>query len=124
MKSFEQMYSEFYGAEIDDAAQIQLYSHSGTELKEFVNYCIEQAGINTVLCKPASDVSEPPLTPEQIDSYYENFKEPANSREGAAVGNSAAGKGVSGGLYCGCTVPNRNTTRVNWCGTCNKMICA
>ena len=54
MKSFEQMYSEFYGAEIDDAAQIQLYSHSGTELKEFVNYCIEQAGINTVLCTVAS----------------------------------------------------------------------
>lgn len=46
MKSFEQMYSEFYGAEIYDAAQINLYSHSGTELKDFVNYCIEQAGIN------------------------------------------------------------------------------
>jgi hypothetical protein len=47
-----------------------------------------------------------------------------NCAEGATVGNSAAGKGLSGGLYCGCTVPNRNTTRVNWCGTCNRMICA
>jgi len=49
MKSFEQMFSEFYGAEIDDAAQIQLYSHSGTELKYFVKYCIEQTGTNTLV---------------------------------------------------------------------------
>jgi len=49
MKSFEQLFSEFYGAEIDDAAQIQLYSHSGTELKDFVNYCIEQTGTNTLV---------------------------------------------------------------------------
>ena len=39
----------------------------------------------------------------------------------AARASGAVDKTVSDGLYCNCTLPNRNTTG-NWCGTCNKMI--
>lgn len=38
-----------------------------------------------------------------------------------ASASGASDKTVSDGLYCNCTLPNRNTPS-NWCGTCNKMI--
>lgn len=101
MKSFEEMFSKFYGAEIDDASQIEFNSLKGEELKAFVTYCIEQAGINTNVVRPSFGGAD----------------------GGELLQGEASEKGVSAGVYCNCPKLNRNTT-LNWCSACNKPICA
>ncbi len=59
---------------------------------------------------------------EYADAYHKHLTE--QKLDIASVSGSASvavDKTVSDGLYCNCTLPNRNTTG-NWCGTCNKMI--
>ena len=84
--------------DMDKAAAFQ--DEVGKFVAEAINEKLakQKLGIPAIMQAEGSDVSEPPLTPEQIDSYYENFKEPSKSSEGAAVGSGAVGKGVSDGL--------------------------